>query len=293
MRRHEPHPALQVAVRHGIGAGLEGIAARGAGPSTWIGRIGQHVIEALGKPGERGDSLEGRGDVGLDRRAPGRQGCCARFSLRASSASRGFPLDHANARIAQRARATASPDHADAGADVEHRAALACAVLPPPATRRRARRDSRSRLQDVAAHRREKHPRSLESVASAAWSRAHCLAVARSARLRARPRVRTRRAAAQVRARPAAGAERPRSSLRSRSCAVGDEAADARVLQYRFGELKSTASLLRSISRIGQIPLRRRRLRFGGAGTSVAESRLDCPWPAPLIPKRTIAELGR
>ncbi len=64
--RHEAHPAVEVAIRHGVGAGLYGIARRGAAPFDMEGRIGEDVIEGLGSSAERGDVAQGARHVGLD-----------------------------------------------------------------------------------------------------------------------------------------------------------------------------------------------------------------------------------
>lgn len=68
--RHEARPVLKIGLGHRMCAGLEGHGRRRAGPRAVVGRIGDDVIEALGREPQR-RKLGGRlGNIGLDHLDP-------------------------------------------------------------------------------------------------------------------------------------------------------------------------------------------------------------------------------
>ena len=101
-----------------------GSLRRGAAPFDMEGRIGEHVIEGLGSQAERDEFARGSGDVGLEQAHPAGKVVALDIPARKLGEPR-IALDHADPRM-RKAPRHSQPHHADTGADVEHRIAIAC-----------------------------------------------------------------------------------------------------------------------------------------------------------------------
>ena len=157
--RHEADPTVEIAVRHGVGVGLDGIAGRRAATMRVIGRIGQHAVETLDQRAELGELAQGAGHVGLDQARPVGQLVAGDVGAGESGELR-VALHQRDMRIGN-APATARPTTpTPAPTSSTRRQPLAGWMRPRRAARHRAPPDSRSAAAASAAHRRGKRRRS-------------------------------------------------------------------------------------------------------------------------------------
>ena len=158
-RRHEAHPAVEIAVRHGVAGGLQGIAGGGTAAFRVERRIGQDVIEAFGEGRQVLELAQGARHVAFDELHAVREIVARNVGARQGGELR-IALDQRHGSIFDTAR-DGEADDADARADIEDTLAATCLAPgpPPPAARRRGRRGSPPAAAGSRARRRERRRR--------------------------------------------------------------------------------------------------------------------------------------